>query len=246
MRNKKPYNSQLNSDEHIRETFQDYRAPYDSDSWDLLSEKLDKALPFVSLNDSEIKEDLATISMPYNSASWDVLEQRLDLFDTRRKWIFRGKIVELTMFFFVFFFMSDSFNEPFELYQKETEIASDDSKTSKQSDAAESKQDQNVNEASILKSSSQNTADYILKKTSELKVPGQLPLAGKNDSELVHANNSNSALLRTPELINQESLPVSKIESDSDGTTPWVENQSKASSSSDLHAIYGDNKLNKE
>src|SRR5690606_2370261 len=109
MKNKKTYNNPPGSDENIKDMFQNFQAPYNPESWYLLSKKMDSALPFVSLNDTEIKEDLANVTVPFDSASWNILEQKLDLFDSRKKWILRGKIIELTMFFLVFYLFADSF-----------------------------------------------------------------------------------------------------------------------------------------
>jgi hypothetical protein len=230
MNNKKPYKSKLNSDEHIRGMFQDFKAPYDSDSWELLSQKLDSALPFVSLSDSEIREDLATVSVPFDSASWNVLEQRLDLLDTRKKWILRGKIVELTMFFFVFYFLSDSFNLPFEQNSGEIEIAINDSQTSSQNNLDSSTKDPVLKEVPNQQSLNQNITLNKSKKTTGSGVSEQVPATGKNVSELNKSNNSYSYRSGNSEFANQTSLQDSELDSDASALLPDNQNTSAETS----------------
>ncbi len=72
-------------DQYIKESLENYQAPYDEGSWELLQAKVDAAA--AKDVDQLARESLQDFSVPYNPASWQVLSNRLENLDYQRKLI---------------------------------------------------------------------------------------------------------------------------------------------------------------
>lgn len=214
MKKRNTYNKHFDSDEHIKNMLQDFKAPFDPASWDQLSQKMDDAFPFIPVNDEEIKTELSNLNMPYNPDSWIVLAERMDLFDARKKWILRGKLAELTMFFFVFYLFTGSINHNLSPIQKKSDVALDNSLTSVSNLNADLLNTPNTNATSYSDQNNGSTDNLNTSVTGTIKKKRTLS-PPKNESKEVHASNIpdeiNSAHEAHPEfIINTQALTPQK------------------------------------
>lgn len=240
MKKRHPYNKPLNADENIRKKFRDFQAPYAPESWDVLSQKMDNAIPFIPLNDSEVKSELANLTMPYNSGSWNVLEQRLETYERRKKSILRGKIVELAMFFFVFYFFAGSLDKPFDFSQKETNIVSQDSNLHPESKSDSPINNGNLNETEVASSASimplsdsKKLLEASLKKSSNDK---PVSFAKKTS----HAHSNQSVIISQPNSIQAKQAATIESTLNSDSKSLIVENSPTSGKSLEISAVSND------
>lgn len=185
MKKRNTNNKQFNSDEHIKSMFQDFKAPYDPVSWDELLQKMDNATPYVPLNDKEIQSDLSNLTMPYHPDSWNALEERLDLLDTRKKWVLRGKLVELAMFFFVFYLFTASINQNTTPIEKNNEKTALNPISDLRPETTEIKGNNHIETETSVVSFNQHAGSSGNLKTSNILASGkkQTSISGKPESK---------------------------------------------------------------